>query len=356
MDNKKPTIYEVAAALGVSVRTVNRALHNQPRISPETRQRVLDKAKEMGFKASQTAQSLRRKPIRIGVVMYCPVMQYLLEIQRGMEAAFKQLNEFNVYAEYHIINEPALKDCRQSAMVLLQSFAEEKNDPLDGLVLFASGENACFVPAIERLEQVGIPVATVANDVVGSTRKFAVCGEGACAGSLAAELLYRCSARRIAAILIGGLDVEIHKENVRGFHEFARRHPFQAIGIYQHQDNPGQLRDTARKMFREHPDLDGIYITSAIAPLACKAIEEVQPGHSLNIITTDLFEETRRMLREERIYATIFQDPYGQGKQVIKKMYKYICGESVGQRYNILPQIIFSSNCNQYLPDAEQDE
>ena len=52
MNNKKqPTIYDIAAHLGVSTGTVNRALNNKGRISEDTRKRVLAAAEELGYKA-----------------------------------------------------------------------------------------------------------------------------------------------------------------------------------------------------------------------------------------------------------------------------------------------------------------
>lgn len=355
MENKRSTIYDVAKALGVSVSTVNRAIHNQQRISPETKKRILDKAEEMGFKASQTAQSLRRKPINIAIIMYCPVMEYLYEIKRGMEAEFRQLNEFNVFAEYFIIDKQDLEQCKEEAINILKKIAISETKKFDGVILFPSGENADFLPVIAELKKIGIPVATVANDVRDSQRAFSVCGDGVCAGKLAAELLYRGKSKNIA-ILIGGLEVEIHKENVRGFYQYSENHHFVTVNIYQHQDNPKQVQSIVKKMLDSTEQLDGIYITSALAPVICKEIEACEKNKKINIITTDLFDETRKMLDEEKIYATIFQDPYRQGKDVVKKMYKKICGQDINGRFNILPHAIFSSNCYHYLTDSESDE
>ena len=44
------TIKEIAAQEGVSPTTVFRALHNQTRISPETRERISEKAKQLTYK------------------------------------------------------------------------------------------------------------------------------------------------------------------------------------------------------------------------------------------------------------------------------------------------------------------
>lgn len=54
----KHTIEDVAQALGISIATVSRAFTGNGRISPATRDRVLETARQMGFKANPFAQRL----------------------------------------------------------------------------------------------------------------------------------------------------------------------------------------------------------------------------------------------------------------------------------------------------------
>lgn len=55
------TIREVAQRLGISISTVSRALDGYPDIALETRQRVQQAAREMGYVPNQAARQLRRK-------------------------------------------------------------------------------------------------------------------------------------------------------------------------------------------------------------------------------------------------------------------------------------------------------
>ena len=47
MTDKKATIYDIAEQTGVAVATVHRALNGKDRIHPETKQRILDTAREL---------------------------------------------------------------------------------------------------------------------------------------------------------------------------------------------------------------------------------------------------------------------------------------------------------------------
>lgn len=54
-----PTMRDVAAKAGVSAMTVSRVLHDDDRISPPTRQRVLDAVESLGYRRDETARNLR---------------------------------------------------------------------------------------------------------------------------------------------------------------------------------------------------------------------------------------------------------------------------------------------------------
>ncbi|MFO7274440.1 MAG: LacI family transcriptional regulator [Symbiobacteriaceae bacterium] len=64
------TIKDVARRAGVSITTVSRALNGYPDVSPDTRRRVLQVAREMGYRANAIARSLVTKKTRtLGVLI-----------------------------------------------------------------------------------------------------------------------------------------------------------------------------------------------------------------------------------------------------------------------------------------------
>lgn len=57
---KRPTIVTVAEAAGVTDGTVSRALRGDPRVRPETRQRVLEAARRLGYRPHLQARGLKQ--------------------------------------------------------------------------------------------------------------------------------------------------------------------------------------------------------------------------------------------------------------------------------------------------------
>lgn len=63
------TIYDIAEATGYSAPTVSKALNGLGSLSEETRQRIIDKAKELGYEPNITARTLTtKKSYLIGVI------------------------------------------------------------------------------------------------------------------------------------------------------------------------------------------------------------------------------------------------------------------------------------------------
>src|ERR1700677_408685 len=81
--NKAPTIHDLAADLKISATTVWRALHDQDRISPKTRERVLARAKAIRYVPSLVAQNLSHgRTNTLGVIVPMighPVFSSLIE-------------------------------------------------------------------------------------------------------------------------------------------------------------------------------------------------------------------------------------------------------------------------------------
>ena len=89
-------IEDVAAAAGVSMKTVSRVLNNEPNVREGTRDRVMRKVEELGYKPNISARSLAgQRSYVVALVYNNPSRNYLMEIQSGMLEACRT-NHYNL--------------------------------------------------------------------------------------------------------------------------------------------------------------------------------------------------------------------------------------------------------------------
>ena len=343
---KRVTIYDLAQALNISSTTVYRALHNTGRISESTKQRVLDMAQKMNYQLNYSAQALRRGPKTVGVVLCCPILSFCQEIQRGIESAFAELSEYNVYQDMHVMPSVNADQCVEQIRKTLHNFCQAS---YAAIILFLSGPTEMLENSFAELEAHSIPVVTVVNDIPYSNRVLHVAADGYSAGQMAAELLHLCCPEQRIAILTGSDSTYIHHENLTGFMQEASLRSFSAVDIWEHQDDSALVNQQLNAILNADLPYQGIYITSASTIIAYPRLSELSPEHTPKIVTTDLFTENQALLDKRIICATIFQDPYRQGQQAVKKLYQYLQGKFVPNRVYIPPQMVLRSNMNYFL-------
>jgi DNA-binding LacI/PurR family transcriptional regulator len=100
-----PTIRDVARHAGVGIGTVSRVINNSERVSPETRQRVQEAIRLLGFRPNKTASQLSRgMQIRnVGVILPFLTFHAFTERLRGVQIV---LNEANYELVLYNISSP----------------------------------------------------------------------------------------------------------------------------------------------------------------------------------------------------------------------------------------------------------
>jgi LacI family transcriptional regulator len=94
MSNQKEiTIYDIAKHLDISATTVSRGLKNHPTINKNTRKKIADAAKELGYRSNTFASSLRsNRTHTIGVIVPRLNSNFMSSVLAGMEDAASKEN------------------------------------------------------------------------------------------------------------------------------------------------------------------------------------------------------------------------------------------------------------------------
>jgi LacI family transcriptional regulator len=85
-EGREITIYDIAKALDISAATVSRGLQGKTSVTDRTRKKVLDKAKELGYRSNNFASNLRNnKTHTIGVLVHELRSTFMVSVLSGIE-------------------------------------------------------------------------------------------------------------------------------------------------------------------------------------------------------------------------------------------------------------------------------
>ena len=83
---KEVTIYDIAQKLSLSSATISRGLQNHPAINKNTRKKIQDAAKELGYRHNNFASNLRKqKTNTIGVIVHELNSNFITSVLAGIE-------------------------------------------------------------------------------------------------------------------------------------------------------------------------------------------------------------------------------------------------------------------------------
>lgn len=177
---RRVTMQDVAERAGVSQPTVSLVLGDNPeaRVADATRERVLEAARELGYRPNLLARGLvRRRSYALGVVVPDLSNPFFADVVSGVEAVAAEEGYAVLLCEgRHVSAERHLEELRSRL--------------IDGVILDAAGESE--VPA-ERLEGLNLVLIDEPTD-----RWPGVASDAEAAGRLAAEHLLALGHRRLA--------------------------------------------------------------------------------------------------------------------------------------------------------------
>jgi len=86
MKNNKVTIHDISKALNIDSSTVSRALNDSPRVSKKTREKIANKANELGYQRNSLASNLRtNRTNTIGVIVPRISRHFFARVIAGIE-------------------------------------------------------------------------------------------------------------------------------------------------------------------------------------------------------------------------------------------------------------------------------
>lgn len=139
------TIRDVAREAGVSVNTVSRALAGKPDVSPQTRAKVLEVAKRLGYRPNKLARGLRsNKTFTLGVIVTDIANPFFAELVKGVEETARKNG-------YSILLEDTSEDPKKEEKAIQVMIGER----VDGLLITPVQSSR---KAVEEVLESGFPI------------------------------------------------------------------------------------------------------------------------------------------------------------------------------------------------------
>ena len=349
VDAKSAGIKEIAESVGVSIGTVDRALHSRPGISAATRARILKAAAALGYRPNLAARHLKLgRQRQISIHLPQEIASYFDALRQGIQQAAAQLQP-PLSVEFH-----SFPRMGQGEMESLQSALDRS---CDGIIL-APGAPTRIAPLIRQATQRGIPVVCVATDAPDSDRLAVVSSDPFTSGAIVAELLSRMDrGNKQAAIITGDLATVDHSEKVRGFRAMMADlgSSLTLAEVAEAHDDPREAYRQTSDLLARHPKLSSIYVSTSNSLPVLEALEERGRAGEVSVIVTDLFPELVPLMRAGKVFATLYQRPLAQGRLAFEAMHRFIV-EGVRPKpvHKLPPYIVLRSNLELFIENSPE--
>ena len=258
---KDVTIYDIAKALAISPATVSRGLKNHPGIHKDTKKRIIEAARQMGYQHNMFARNLRAKKTNtIGVIIPRLNSYFMSTVIAGME---KVANERG----YNLI----ISQSQESVKKEIASVNTMFNSRVDGLLVSLSfdTEDIAHFDALLKKE---IPIIFF-DRVEESTRCTSIVIDNTKAGYDATAHLLEQGCKRIVHIG-GSLNRNVYAERLKGYKQALMERNIEIDPSLILINNLGEQEgiEAAQQILKMDPLPDGIFASNDTTAVACMRV------------------------------------------------------------------------------------
>ncbi|MCA3572479.1 MAG: substrate-binding domain-containing protein, partial [Aestuariivirga sp.] len=220
----------------------------------------------------------------------------------------------------------------------------------DGVGLIAQ-DHPLVRDAIRALHQAGVPVVTLASDVLSVPRLAYVGIDNRQAGRLAGQLMGRFLCGRNpakVALFAGSLSYRGHEEREVGFRSILRDE-FPNIHIMELReilDDSERGFSETRSLLASNPDLAGIYNVGGGTEGIARALKDAGTERSVVLIGHEATDNNKRLLLDGTLDAVIDQNPRVEAREALN----LLTASARGEKYSYIAprlQVVFREN----IPD-----
>lgn len=327
------TIKEIAELAGVSRGTVDRVLNKRGAVNPKTEAKILEIAKALDYKPNKAGIVLaaQKKKFKLGVVMFGIGNPFFDDVVLGIEEKEEELLSYNCTVVTKRISAFGVKDQLEAIDELLQ-------EEINGLAISPQNDPA-IANKINELYERGIPTVTFNTDIAGSKRIAYVGSNYYRCGQTAAGLMHLMTCGEVyVGIVSGNSNVLCHTERIAGFRASLKEYTnIHEVAFFENDDDDFVSYDKTAQMLKDHPEMNAIFFAASGAYGGCKAVIAANRQDNMKIITFDKIDQTKKMIENGIIAASICQKPRLQGSLPLQILFEHLTtGEPPKKEYHYM--------------------
>ncbi len=308
---KRVTASEVAKVLGISTMTVSRALNNRPNVDAETRERVRETAKQLGYIPNHIAKSLVLKRTNtIGVVVPEITHSFFPEVVRGIEEVSHKAG-FQIILSHSAENASREQDAIQTLV----------SKQVDG-ILISTAQTVRDFDFYTHVMEMGLPLVFYDRCVKGIGASCVSIDDEDSAALITEHLLMH--GHEPIAHLSGPQTVLIGNSRLQGFRKAHAKfnkevHEELIVESGFHEEGGYEAMNMILDKFQARPPRAVVAVNDPAAFGAMKAIQDRGLRIPEDIAIAGFSDDIRAELMRTPL-TTIRQNAYEVGKRAAKKL------------------------------------
>ena len=338
MKESRPTSRDIARIAQVSQATVSRALRNSPLVKPETRERIVEVAQQLGYRVDRGAAGLRTRRSH--------TLALLLFEEAPDEA---QINPFFLSLLGHITRTTAHRGL--DLLVSFQQLSEdwyteyELSNRAEGIILLGYGDYLASTPKLRRLAESGAHFV-IYGPVMSGIPGCYVCSDNAAGGALATRHLLEFGRRHVAHIGSSSAQWPEFQLRFKGYAETLRAagiEPDERL-LVEAQSSEAEGYQAACHLLDSGAPFDAVFAASDL--IAIGAIGALRDrGRAVpNDVAVVGFDDIPAARHFNPPLTTVRQDTRRAAEQLVGNLLQLIAGESVDSTL-LEPTLVVRASC-----------
>lgn len=333
------TLKDIAAAAGVSIGTVDRALKDRGRVNPQVAQHIKDLAKEMDYHPNKIASGLvnRSRNYKIAVILHITGNDFFNEVLKGVKKAEKEIRDYGMSVDIY--------PCDDFDASMHLSNIEKAIENGANAIIIVPINDPCISKKIRQLNKDNIPVVFLTAYLNRIAPLSSIHCDYYRSGRIGARLLQLISG--------GNGHVMAFFPSSAMFGNNSRKQGFESYfteasttlsltGVIELTNNPVKNLSLVREELTIHPEVDHI-IFNGDSSIALSVLTELD--RPVKAVFYDFSAETKAALKSGLIDAAILQAPKDQGYQSVNVLFQYFSSKKIPQKEILMESQILLKEC-----------